>query len=298
VGYQPINSTDLNHSDERSSAELLALWKAVKDVFINARDCMAGLRDENAWCDDVVRPLIRLAIKLYGKGRWWMQSVYVPLLSRFPTTHNLSVFSQSQPINPCYLSAIPAPTPSNPTRCKTVDRKTDYILSYSHRDPTISALYKRLEDAWKSEIGYTLDPFTKRTAAFSNFEIKNPDGHTMEAQLQMSVGIAASLRKKQELAHAARVPFEPATMVEPAIVIVGHIHSVYYAYPQHTLASGGVHVLGPDTTRFGMLSTDSIRGIFQLVRMYGNILEYGMDEQDTGYWGRFLGPVLEALARP
>jgi hypothetical protein len=56
----------------------------VKAIFINASGCMKDSRDENAWCDDVVRPLIRLAIKLYGDGRWWLQSVYVECIACWP----------------------------------------------------------------------------------------------------------------------------------------------------------------------------------------------------------------------
>lgn len=114
----------------------------------------------------------------------------------------------------------------------------------------------------------------------------------------MSIWIAASLRKKQELAQTAQVFFEPTKMVEPAITIVGHEHSVYYAYPRDDPVSrkSGVHVLGPDLDRFERLSTDSIRGIFRLLRLYGNLLKYGMDEGEEGYWGRFFGPLLHKLA--
>lgn len=211
-------------------------------------------------------------------------------------TANSSAYSQSQPIDPDYLSTIPAPTPGNPNRRKAIDRKTDYILSHSHRNPVISDLYKRLMVAGNSEIGHTLDTFTKRTATFSGFEVKAAAGDGMEAELQLSVGMAASLLKKQELANVAQVPFEPAELVEPGVTIVGHEHCVYYAYPRLKVALGGVHVLGPDTFRFGKLATDSIQGIFRLLRLYRNMLEYGMDEGDDGYWGQFLGPVLETLA--
>jgi len=57
-----------------------------------------------------------------------------------------------------------------------------------------------------------------------------------------------------------------------------------------------VHVLGPDLDRFEKLGTDSIRGIFRLIRLYGNLLEYGMNEGEDGYWGGFHGVVLEKLA--
>ena len=84
-------------------------------------------------------------------------------------------------------------------------------------------------------------------------------------------------------------------MVEPALTIVGHEHSVYYAFPREDLVSGrsGMHILGPDLDRFERLSTDSIRGIFRLVMLYGNLLKYGIDEGEDGYWGGFLRPVLK-----
>ena len=275
------------------------MWEAAKKVFLNARDCKNGSRDENAWCDDVVRPLIHIAMDLYGRGRWWFQSVYIHLPARLLETQlTCRTSSQSQSINPLYLSMIPAPVPTDPARRIAIDRKTDYVLSYSHRDPDISAIYERLDATNNSEIGHTLDTFTKRTALFSGFEVKPASGDHTEAELQMSIWIAASLRKKQELARLAQVQFEPAAMTEPAVTIVGHEHSVYYAYPREDLVSGrsGVHVLGPDRDRFERLSTDSIRGIFRLIRLYRNLLEYGMDEGEDGYWARFLEPVLNKLA--
>ncbi|KAL9114567.1 MAG: hypothetical protein Q9187_007449 [Circinaria calcarea] len=205
-------------------------------------------------------------MELYGNDKWWFQSV------------------QSQSINPLYLSTIPAPTLTDPTRRKPIGRKTNFALSYSHRDSNFSALYKRLDAANIREIGHTLDAFTKRTALFSGFEVKPASGDHTEAELQMSIWIAASLRKKQELAKIAQAPFERTTLVEPALTIVGHEHSVYYAYPRDDLISGrnGVRVLGPDLDRFERLSTDSVRGIFRLVRLYGNLLKYGMDEGEEG----------------
>ena len=81
MGYQTTKPTDFDRSDKRSSKELFNIWKEVKKIFLNARDCKDGSRDENAWCDDVVRPLIYLAIDLYGENRWWFQSVCAHLSS-------------------------------------------------------------------------------------------------------------------------------------------------------------------------------------------------------------------------
>ena len=121
--------------------------------------------------------------------------------------------------------------------------------------------------------------------------------------MQISIWISASLRKKQELAQAAAAHqtavaarFELSALVEPAFTIVGHEHLIYYAYLRDNVVPGrnGTHVLGPDNDRFGRLSTDSVRGIFRLARVYGNVLEYGSG--DDGFWGRFMKPVLDKLA--
>jgi hypothetical protein len=116
--------------------------------------------------------------------------------------------------------------------------------------------------------------------------------------LQRSIWIAASLRKKLELTQRAQIPLDPTTMVEPTLTIVGHEHSVYYAYTRKDLVSriSGVHVLGPDRDRFERLSTDSIRGIFRLIRLYENLLKYGMNEGEEGYWGGIFRPDLNKLA--
>ena len=86
-------------------------------------------------------------------------------------------------------------------------------------------------------------------------------------------------------------------MVEPALTIVGHQHSVYYAYPRERLVSprSDVHVLGSDSDRFKGVGTDSVREIFRLIRLYGNLLKYGMDEGEDGYWGGFFKPILDKL---
>jgi hypothetical protein len=79
VGHQTTKPGDFDRSDMRSAEGMSAIWEQAKKIFLNARDCKDGSRDENALCDDVVRPLIHLAIELYGGDRWWFQNVYVDL---------------------------------------------------------------------------------------------------------------------------------------------------------------------------------------------------------------------------
>jgi hypothetical protein len=256
---------------------------------------------------------------------------------------------QSQTISPQYLSLVPSPLPSNPDKLAPVERKTDFVFSYSHLpSPGFESLYDRLRAANNAEVGHTTDTFTKRTVLFSGIEVKPTSGDKAEAELQISIWMAASLRKKAELAKsvafkatlcgaeanvsasemdvddaddgdgeahasernsnlasnkedtydahicdaqpAANVPPILATLPEPALTIVGHEHYIYYAYLD---SAANVHILGPDIDRFGNISTHSIRGIFALVRLYGRILEYGMDER--GFGGQILG-VLKGLA--
>lgn len=249
------------------------------------------------------------------------------------------VHRQSQTINPQYLSFVPSPLPSNLDKLTPIERKTDFAFSYSHRpSPGFQSLYDRLRAANNADVGHTTDTFTKCTALFSGIEVKPTSGDKAEAELQMSIWIAASLRKKAELAK--RVVFKAAlrgadvnisanerspnpagddedtceaytrdtqsvadcasvannvpvlaTLPEPALTIVGHEHYIYYAYLD---SAENTHILGPDIDRFGNVSTRSIRGIFALVRLYGRILEYGMDER--GFGGHILGWVLEGLA--
>jgi hypothetical protein len=207
----------------RSPEELSASWEEVKKIFINARDCKDGSRDANAWCDDVVRPLVYLAMKMYGDNRWCFQNVYVNRDRILETQLICLSFSQSQSINPLYLSTISAPTLTDPTRRKPIDRKIDYVFPYSHRDPAISALYNKLDAASNREISHTLDAFIKRIALFPSIEVKSASGDHTEAELQMSIGISASLRKKEELAQTAQIPFNPTSLVEPALTVVRHV---------------------------------------------------------------------------
>ncbi|KAF2015387.1 hypothetical protein BU24DRAFT_176843 [Aaosphaeria arxii CBS 175.79] len=283
AGFKTSNmgtsSCDFDHGDTRTEEELSDMWQKVKTIYENASDCKLHTGDENAWSDDVVRPLLQLAIEIHGGDRWKLHNV------------------KSQSIDPQYLSTIDAPTPANASRTRVVDRRADYALAYSHRSPRYSDLYVRLKAAKQSEVGPTLAQWTRQSAVFSGFEVKSPLGTQHEAEQQISIWIAASLRKKQELASIARVPpFQRADMVEPVFTIVGHHHFVYFAWPRKHPVSceWGTQVLGPHSRL--TFNTLDLHGVFQLLRFYGEVLKYAADEGPNGYWGRFFGKVLNQLA--
>jgi hypothetical protein len=84
-GYQRIESHAWSDSTARTLPDqdvdsgnweaLTYVFKKVKEIWLNARLCEASGRDENAWCMDVFQPLMKLALKLEGKGKFWLQSV-------------------------------------------------------------------------------------------------------------------------------------------------------------------------------------------------------------------------------
>jgi hypothetical protein len=301
--HEPIDNDAYDESDERP-AELCALVvDRAKAVLQGTQLCTTYNKDENAWCLDVVIPLLDLAIMLHGRDTFRRESV------------------QSQSIQPTYLPR--AVDPLSHTE-KYLFRKTDFCFSYSHLHPKYAALYDRLQNA---TISHTIDNFTQAAALFSGIEVKQPNGGAVEAQVQVSIWMAASLHKKAGLARWAipakrNVPsldeaidvastsaratspsdrlLNLSALIEPGVTIIGPEHKVYYAFLSTPIVSDDpgsrtVSVLGHDE-RLSLLTMQTVQGIFQLARLYGNILEYGMDEGGEGFWGAFLGPVLEGVS--
>ena len=112
--------------------------------------------------------------------------------------------------------------------------------------------------------------------------------------------MAASLRKKLELAENPTTPLRPSatSLLEPSLTIIGHDHKVYYACPTLTAGKGGVTILGPDG-KFADLSTRSVQGIFKLIRFCAGILDYGYQvhkesgqEGGGALWDEYLGRIV------
>ena len=138
------------------------------------------------------------------------------------------------------------------------------------------------------------DVFTKTTALFSCVEVKPASGDHTEAEYQLSIWMAASLRKKMQLArHVGLV--DKSGLVEPCFAIVGHETHVYFAY----IASeerDTVNILGPEVGSLGLCETRSVSGIFRALRLWRNVIRYGRDGGGEGFWGSFMGVVLQRLA--
>ena len=329
LAMEPIDPEAYDHEDARPASHplLVDALDRVKSIFEGACHCTEFGRDENAWCYRVVWPLVELAMKLQGNIKFKMESVYG--LPRVQAPQRLrplltDICRQSQSIQPCYLSNVPEPTSTSPSRRVALTRKTDFCFSYSCFDSQFAELYTQLAAAKTPVVSHTLDNCTQRLALFSGIEVKPENGDIKEAELQVSIWMAASLRKKMELARLAfpmsDLPSTPddasdnantsmdkviATVqslhiLEPAVTVIGNEHMIYYAYPSSP--KGDVTVLGPDE-KFVSLSTRSVQGMFKLVRFYGRMLAWGFNREAftnmhrAGLWEAFLGPVLETLAK-
>lgn len=269
IAFSNTATRDLSdpNLDSAARAELEYTLRKVKNIFKKALHCQTRGRDENAWCDDVIRPMVKLALRLYAKGKLSLQNV------------------QSQSIDIEFLSR--ATDASGKQRI--LDRKADYTLSYSHDTSPFEALYARLLQHRNQCISHTTDAFTKTTAVFSGVEVKPSDGDKLEAEYQLSIWMAANLRKKAKLGRRVGLP-DTAYLIEPGFTIVGHEMYFYITY-MDSRQGEAVRIL-----EFGNAATSSMSGAFKQLRMWRNVIEYGLDEGLDGFWGRFLKPVLERLA--
>ncbi|KAF2028946.1 hypothetical protein EK21DRAFT_90162 [Setomelanomma holmii] len=246
-------------------AQLEYTLMKVKKIFRKSLHCQTSGRDENAWCDEVVRPMVRLAIRLYAGGKLCLQSV------------------QSQNINSEFLSR-------SVDKQRVLDRKADYALSYSHEVPPFDGLYPQLLHHGHQCVSHTTDAFTKTTAVFSGIEVKPSNGDKLEAEYKLSIFLAASLRKKAQLGRRAGLS-DTTCLVEPGFAVVGHEVYCYIAYIDAKEEDETVRIL-----EFRNATTNSISGVFNELRMWQNVIEYGLDEEYGGFWGGFLKPVMENLA--
>jgi hypothetical protein len=273
--HEPIDDDACDESDERPAGLCALVVNRAKAVLQGTQLCTTYNKDENAWCLDVVIPLLDLALVLHGRDTFRRESV------------------QSQSIQPAYLPGAVGPLSRTE---KYLFRKTDFCFCHSHLHPKYAALYD-----------CTIDNFTQAAALFSGIEVKPPNGGAVETQVQVSIWMASSLHRKADLAWWAipakrdvhlldkaidvasasvratspndRLP-DLSALIEPGVTIIGREHKVYYAFLSTPIVSddpgsGMISVLGHNE-RPQLLTTQTVQGIFQLARLYRNILKYGI----------------------
>jgi hypothetical protein len=197
---------------------------------------------------------------------------------------------QSQAIAPEFLSVAP----DVPGNARLLDHKADYTFSFSHEQlPGLVEMHQGLKATGNTVISHLTDAFAKKCALYSCVEVKPADGDETEAEYQLSIWMAASLRKKQQLARQAGFENGQA-LVEPCFVVVGHHLHLYIAYVESLEQNSIVHVLGPEP--LDGMNTGTASGVFRQLRVWRNLIAYGKDESTEGFWGGFMSPLLDRLA--
>jgi hypothetical protein len=177
---------------------------------------------------------------------------------------------------------------------RLLDRKADFTFSFSHLATSgFQDLYDRLRDAGNPIVSHMSDAFSRSTALFSCVEVKPASGDRTEAEYQLGIWMASSLRKKMQLACRVGLASKE-NLVEPCFAIVGHETHVYLAY----MGSQGdtVHILGPELGPLGLCETGTVSGIFRTLRLWRNAIRYGRGEGSDGFWGGFMETLLQNLA--
>jgi hypothetical protein len=83
--------------------------------------------------------------------------------------------------------------------------------------------------------------------------------------------MAANLRKKAKLGRRAGLP-DTTCLVELGFTVVGHELYFYIAYMDSGQGEA-VRIL-----EFGNAATSSMLGVFKQLRMWRNVIEYGLNE--------------------
>ncbi|KZF19849.1 hypothetical protein L228DRAFT_250275 [Xylona heveae TC161] len=250
-------------SSEMSDHTINTLWSELERVRLDAIDCESYAKDENAWCLDVVQPI--LSSDKHENSKLNLISV------------------QSQQIDQSLL-------PVTRDGVKHINKKTDYAFFFSPRDPEVSGLYQKLSIGGRGmQISHTTDAFSKRVTLFSGIEVKAADGRKYEALAQLAKWLAASLEMNRKLGILAQGENadQPGWLL-PTVghVVVGHDWLTYLCYK----AENVVRVLGP----IDALSANSrsIYGIIKLRDLHRRVNRYATDV----YWPWVRDEILRPLA--
>ncbi|PWY78011.1 hypothetical protein BO94DRAFT_183977 [Aspergillus sclerotioniger CBS 115572] len=154
-----IPKTAFSDSSTLSDVDLDELWSELKTICFDARQCDIYGKDENAWCLDVVQPILISSIK----GCQLLQLI------------------SSQQIGPSIL-------PRSKNALSKINKKADYTLSFTCRDTSVRYFYDRISLGGHGyQLSQTTDAFTKRVLLFSGMEVKSDEGSKKEALAELAI---------------------------------------------------------------------------------------------------------------
>ncbi|KAE8380472.1 hypothetical protein BDV26DRAFT_279535 [Aspergillus bertholletiae] len=192
AGAEDIPDSVYFDSTHMSDAILDAIWSELEEIHLEARYCDMYGKDKNAWCLDIVQPILRLLLKDESK----LQLTNV----------------QSQQIDGDLLPIVK-------NNLTWINKKADYSFLVSLSGPG----YK---------ISYITDAFTKRTILFSGIEVKADDGGKKEVLAQLAIWLSANLERLVRLGELVKGLLNLTDWLFPTVgyTVIGHDWFTYIAY--------------------------------------------------------------------
>ncbi|KAL4793259.1 hypothetical protein BDV19DRAFT_366909 [Aspergillus venezuelensis] len=202
-----IPQTAFSDSSTLSDTVLEELWSGLKTICFDARQCDIYGKDENAWCLDVVQPILNSSIK----GCQLLQLISV----------------QSQHIDHSLL-------PKSKSGLSKISKKADYTLSFTCRHDLVRSFCDKISLGGHGyQLSQTTDAFTKRILLFSGMEVKSDEGSKKEALAQLAIWLAAGLEEIRRLGEQVMGESEGSVdwlLPSIGITIIGHDWYTYLAY--------------------------------------------------------------------
>ncbi|KAG8532425.1 uncharacterized protein KY384_002910 [Bacidia gigantensis] len=252
-----------------------SLNKMATKIKTEASICESQNRDENAWCDEVVRRLLK----------WEPHSPDQP---RFTRIENI----QSQMINEACLPMNAGVTVES--------KKADFALAISPDHPDNATQYHALNSVDVVE-HFTLsqmnDTCTSKLVLYAGIEVKKASGDKTKALAQLITWLAAGIMKRRKLLSKANEssPTSPsakhASTTPPLIgfLVHGHTWELFMAIGIGNNVDDKITILGP--LRSLTFTTCDYSGCFSLLRLMENVKNWAQ----TKYWEWYVPAIIESL---
>ncbi|KAL8728826.1 MAG: hypothetical protein Q9166_005143 [cf. Caloplaca sp. 2 TL-2023] len=169
--FKDIPNYAFSH-DFRSPEEVDRLWKEAQRIHLEAQECGTCGKDENAWAQEVTRRVLGWGIPASGRDFLQLESL------------------QSQAIDHFFLPVSP--------QMSAINKKVDFALVYSPRDPTTKSICDRQERAGGT-LSQMTDTWTSRLVMAAGAEVKAGRGDGDEALAQLAIWLAAGFTKLRQL---------------------------------------------------------------------------------------------------
>ncbi|CAF9932875.1 hypothetical protein IMSHALPRED_009013 [Imshaugia aleurites] len=174
--YYEHPSTDID------TERMIRAFDALIEIQAMAKECDDDGKDENAWCQTVVLPLLRSALHKPDSSLWRVESV------------------QTQTIETEFMPASISSSSGKSTD-DVLPKMIDYaiFLNKISKDLDVVALYEAMKQVEGGGIGLWTDSYTNTLIPFAICAVKSEYAITMEGKVQLMTVAQAFLKYLEDL---------------------------------------------------------------------------------------------------